>query len=160
MKKIAMHFSIVHFGSLLYEQAVSLREEILRKPHGLFFTPKELAAEKHHIHIIGEIAGRLCATAALVPEGKKLKMQRVAVRSDSQNQGIGSALLAFCEHYAIEHGYHALYCHARDSAIPFYRKNGYNPSGDFFEEDGIPHLKMIKLLSELRNIDDAIKKTT
>jgi predicted GNAT family N-acyltransferase len=39
-----------------------------------------------------------------------------------------------------------MYCHARDSAVNFYLKNGYTGIGNYFNEDGIPHLKMRKEL--------------
>lgn len=132
-------FKVVDFGSDDYKKSVSLREEILRKPLGLTFTLEELELEKEHIHIAGFLGQELCATAVLVPEGNTTKMQRVATKASFQNKGIGSLMMAFCEEYAREQGYHSVYCHARGSAIPFYLKNQYSLEGDSFDEDSIPH---------------------
>lgn len=142
----SLTFKIIPYASADYDQAVSLREEILRKPLGLSFTQEELEDEKYHIHIAGFLDGKLCVTAVLVPEGESCKMQRVATKGPLQNRGIGSALLVFCEDYAKEQGYASIYCHARNSAIPFYLKNHYVLEGEPFDEDGIPHHKMRKVL--------------
>jgi predicted GNAT family N-acyltransferase len=137
-------FKTVPHSSSDWRAAVNLREEVLRKPLGEQFTAEELEAEKNHIHIIGLINEELVATAVLVPEESKLKMQRVAVSDQYRNLEIGSQMMKFCESYATSIGVNILYCHARDSAVNFYLKNGYNSVGDYFDEDGIPHLKMYK----------------
>ena len=123
-----------------------------REPHrsrynSLSLTLEELELEKEHIHIAGFLGQELCATAVLVPEGNTTKMQRVAIRSSFQNKGIGSLMMTFCEDYAREKGYGSVYCHARGTAIPFYLKNQDALEGNPFEEDGIPHHKMRKILA-------------
>ncbi len=147
-EKDKLHFRIIDHGSDEYKKSVTLREGVLRKPLGLFFTREELELEKDHIHIAGFLGQELCATAVLVPEQSKLKMQRVAIKSSFQNKGVGSALMAFCEAYAKKQGYKAIYCHARETAIPFYLKNKYFLEGEPFYEDGILHHKMKKRLSK------------
>lgn len=140
-------FSIIKHGSADYLAAVRLREAVLRAPLGLVFTPDELAAEKVHIQIAGVKGETVCACAVLVPEGSEMKMQRVAVAEDLQRQGIGGAMMKYCERVAAERGAEKVYVHARDTAVPFYEKNWYVAEGKMFDEDGIPHLKMWKLLS-------------
>jgi dihydrofolate reductase/ribosomal protein S18 acetylase RimI-like enzyme len=141
-----IHFKLVDYGSEDYKKAVTLREEILRKPLGLFFTKEELALEKDHVHILGFLGQEMCVTAVLVPSGDEMKMQRVASKASFQGKGIGSALMRFCEEYAKTHGFKSIYCHARDTAVQFYLKNQYVLEGDPFDEDGIPHHKMRKLM--------------
>ena len=75
-----------------------------------------------------------------------MKMQRVAVAPELQGRGIGRALMIYCERVAREHEAKTIYVHARESAVPFYEKNWYVGDGELFDEDGIPHLKMWKLL--------------
>jgi len=140
-------FQIVTYGSPEWEEAVRLREDVLRKPLlGSRFTPEELAAEKDHHHISGYANGQLVATAVLVPEDSRMKMQRVAVVAELRSQGIGADLLVYCEAFTQQQGGTLLYCHARDKAVDFYAANGYLQEGDYFLEDGIPHLKMYKRL--------------
>jgi len=82
----------------------------------------------------------------LVREEGQLKMQRVAVLASLRGQGIGARMMIFCEEIAHKLGVLKIYCHARNSAVDFYRQNQYLAQGDYFDEDGIPHLKMIKRL--------------
>jgi dihydrofolate reductase/predicted GNAT family N-acyltransferase len=141
-----IHFKIIDYGSDDYKKAVALREEILRKPLGLFFTKEELEMEKKHVHIAGFLGQEMCATAVLVPDGDEMKMQRVALKASFQGKGIGSSLMRFCEEYAIKHGFKSIYCHARGTAVQFYQKNQYALEGEPFDEDGIPHRKMRKTI--------------
>jgi len=46
-------FRIIRHASPEYQKAVELRENILRKPLGLIFSPEDLQAEKDHLHIAG-----------------------------------------------------------------------------------------------------------
>ena len=141
-----IHFKLVNYGSEDYKKGVALREEILRKPLGLFFTKEELEQEKEHVHIAGFLGQEMCATAVLVPDGEEIKMDRVALKVQFQGKGIGSALMRFCEEYAKKHGFKSIYCHARGTAVHFYLKNLYELEGEPFDEDGIPHRKMRKLI--------------
>lgn len=136
---------IVHKSSE-WENAVKLREKILREPLGSIFTEQELEEEKYHFQIAGFIDDAIIATAVLVPEGDAMKMQRVVVTEALRGMNIGSEMMAFCEKFALDRKSELIYCHARDSAVNFYIKNGYEGIGDYFDEDGIPHLKMRKKL--------------
>jgi GNAT superfamily N-acetyltransferase len=140
-------FKIIEHGSHEYKKAVCLREDILRKPLGLAFTREELDRESAHIHIVGFLDKDLCATVVLVPQKDVLKMQRVAVREDLQSKGIASAMMKFCEDYAINNGFKEIYCHARQTAAAFYLKNKYVSDGEPFIEIKMLHQKMRKIFS-------------
>lgn len=127
-------------------KAVRLREKILREPLGSFFNDQELEEEKFHFQIAGFLEDKIIATTVLVPEGDEMKMQRVVVQENLRNLNIGSEMMIFCEKYASDKNFKIMYCHARDSAVNFYIKNGYSGIGEYFDEDGIPHLKMRKEL--------------
>lgn len=143
----SIQFKIIEYKSPEFEQSLKLREDVLRKPLGLTYSAAELAAERDHVHVAGFLDKAIVVTAVLVPEGEMYKMQRVAVRHDLQNEGIGSTLLAFCEQYAAAEGISTIYCHARDSAVQFYLYHGYSIEGDYFLEDTIPHVVMRKKFS-------------
>lgn len=141
-----MTFKEIKYKSQDWTRAVRLREKILREPLGSTFTEKELEEEKDHIQIAGFLDNELVATAVLVPEGEEFKMQRVVVVENLRSKHIGSNMMAFCEKLAVDHNYNVMYCHARDSAVNFYTRNNYKKEGNYFDEDGIPHLKMKKEL--------------
>lgn len=145
MRKLS--FKIIEHGSHIYKEAVLLRGSILREPLGLTFLPEELELEKHHIHVVGFLGKEICATAVLVPENDICKMQRVVVNTELQAKGIGSEMMRFCEDIASKMNFQKIYCHARDSAVAFYLKNGYVAEGEPFEEDTIPHQRMYKIIN-------------
>lgn len=140
-------FKEIAYKSPEWTTAVKLREKILREPLGSFFTDQELEEEKNHFQIAGLIDNTIIATAVLVPEGDVMKMQRVVVAETLRGANIGSEMMVFCEKFALDRDFKLIYCHARDSAVKFYVKNGYEGIGDYFDEDGIPHLKMKKTVA-------------
>jgi predicted GNAT family N-acyltransferase len=142
-----INFKEIDFESKSWIQAVALRETVLRKPLGQTFSSDELKEESDHIHIAGFFQDEIVATCVLVKEESRIKMQRVAVLETLRNKNIGSEMMAFCEEIALSQKIDQIYCHARDSAVNFYVRNGYAHVGDFFDEDGIPHLKMVKNIS-------------
>lgn len=143
---MTIDFKIIKHDSLIWREAVKLREDVLRKPLGSFFTEEELEEEKQHIHVVGLFEDSVIGTAVLVPEGIKAKMQRVAVLESQRNNKIGAKMLLFCEEHLAKERFKSVYCHARNTAVNFYHNNGYSKIGSYFDEDGIPHLKMDKSL--------------
>ncbi len=140
-------FKIVAPSSEEYESLVRLRQEILRTPLGLIFTAEELEREKNNIQVAGLMNNEVIATASLTTELPSYRMRLVAVKENLQGLGVGSQLIDFCEQYARERGISSIYCHAREHAIPFYKKNGYVAEGEDFNEVGIVHIKMRKILT-------------
>jgi predicted GNAT family N-acyltransferase len=53
-------------------------------------------------------------------------------------------MVKFSEQYAQEHGYSKIYMHARETAVGFYLKLGYEIEGEPFEEVTIAHRSMLK----------------
>lgn len=141
-----MTFKEITYKSQEWINAVKLREDILRVPLGNKFTDAELEEEKNHIQIAGFIDVELVASAVLVPDADTMKMQRVVVLENQRNKNIGSQMMAFCEGLAMDRGVKLIYCHARDTAVNFYVRNQYVKEGEYFDEDGIAHLKMVKKL--------------
>lgn len=139
-------FKLVEHGSEEWKSAVQLREAILRKSLGSYFTEEELAEEKNHIQIVGVLGDKIVATTVLVPQARSMKMQRVVVKDELRSSGIGSEMMQFCEKVALENGIRHIFCHARNTAVNFYLNNNYRIEGEYFPEDGIPHVKMVKVI--------------
>ena len=137
---------VVH-DSPAYWATVDLRDSILRKPFGLHFQPQELAAEKDAHHIACYRGDRVVGCLVLRPfTCGDVRMTQVAVVTELQGQGIGTALVEYAEALARKSGYRRMVLHARDTAVPFYEKLGYSRIGDEFEEVTIPHWAMEKRL--------------
>jgi GNAT superfamily N-acetyltransferase len=73
-------------------------------------------------------------------------MRQLAVREDFLKKGFGRELVSYAESFARERGYGEIALHARETALGFYEKLGYEAEGDSFTEVGLPHLAMRKKL--------------
>ena len=132
-------------GTADYDQALRLREAVLRAPLGLTLTSDELAGEDRCFHLGRFANGRLLAVLLLRPlDEHTVKMRQVAVHPDFQNRGLGFQLVAFAERFAKERGFTKIVAHARGTALGFYGNAGYAITGDDFLETTIPHRLVTK----------------
>jgi len=143
-----MHIIKIDFATPEYDEAVALRYEVLRKPLILEFSAAQLAEEYKDIHLAAYDSGmQLLGCLILSPQdGVGVKMRQVAVKSQMQGKGVGKLMSEYAEEVAKSLGFDRLFCHARETAVPFYKKIGYSILGERFEEVGIPHFKMEKKL--------------
>lgn len=142
-----MALKIIDHGSPEYAQMVKLRDDILRKPLSLSFTPEELENEKDNILVAAFDDDKILGCCMLLEEEPGVaRLRQMAVLNDLQGKGIGRALMNFAENLARDRGYRSVRMHARLNAIGFYEKVGYKVKGEQFEEITIPHFVMEKNL--------------
>jgi len=72
------------------------------------------------------------------------KGERLAVLEDFRGHGAGRVLMDVLEATARAGGLRTVLVHAQEHVVPFYEKLGYAPSGEPFDEAGIPHRAMRK----------------
>ena len=142
-----MALKMIDHGSKEYQQMVNLRNDILRKPLGLNFSPDELEKEKDEILIGAFEEEKMLGCCMLIKESPSVvRLRQMAVLNNLQGKGIGRALMQFAENIARDRGFRKITMHARKSAIGFYEKLGYHVTGDEFQEVTIPHFTMEKPL--------------
>lgn len=77
----------------------------------------------------------------------QLQLRGMAVVPNQQKKGIGEQLVKRCERHAIQNDYGLIWFNAREIAIGFYQKLGYQISGESFDIAGVgTHYKMFKKL--------------
>ncbi len=138
----------IEFGTPEYDEMVSIRYDVLRKPLGLNFTISQLEKEWDDVHFAcysnqSEMLG--CLILTKLGNGV-LKMRQVAVKEKLQGAGVGKALVEASEAFAELNDYQAIELNARANAIPFYERLGYEIISDTFTEVGIEHKKMRKTI--------------
>lgn len=141
-----MPLKIIDHGSAEYDQMVRLRDDILRKPLGLRFSPEELEREKNHILIAAFEEDQMLGCCMLIDEPPSVRLRQMAVLNSLQGKGIGRALMNFAENLSRDRGYRTITMHARKMALGFYERVGYRVIGDEFIEINIPHYVMEKQL--------------
>ncbi|WP_300173154.1 bifunctional GNAT family N-acetyltransferase/hotdog fold thioesterase [uncultured Aliivibrio sp.] len=81
------------------------------------------------------------------------QIRYMAVSSSYRGKGIGALIMVALESYARQEGAKRLVCNAREEAIPFYVRNGFESQGELTDERGpIRHQQMLKQLDPLADV--------
>ncbi|SDC21726.1 GNAT family N-acetyltransferase [Niabella drilacis] len=126
----------------LYKQEQDLRNRILLRPIGLPDHGWEMDDHKawHFVAVENE---QVIGCVILVPlEEGQSQLKQMAVETMFQSKGIGRLLITALLRFAKKQQLAAIVCHAQDTAIPFYVKNGFEIYGEPFVEVGVPHHPM------------------
>ncbi len=102
------------------------------------------------VHLAALDGDAVAGTAALLrrpfphrPDERAWQLTGMAVAADRQGQGVGSLLLDRAVEVASEREAALVWCHARVTAIGFYRSQGWRPEGEHFVGAiGLPHVLM------------------
>ena len=137
----------------LYASELELRYRVLREPIGM--TRQQVCSpiegECHHVLVVdGErvVGCVLLHLEGLNSDGESAaRLLQMAVSDELQGRGEGRRLVGALERLARHHGVQRVTLHARQNAIGFYERLGYEQFGEPFSEVGIPHRMMGRLLS-------------
>lgn len=138
----------IEFDSSVYESALALRNEILRAPLGRSLDFEDLDGEDRQLHFgITSQEDKLiaCLSAKKIDE-KHYKIRQMAVSLEFQRQGLGALLVCHAQSELKNIGVTTISLHARESAREFYETLGFCRIGELFDEVGIAHIKMQKIL--------------
>ncbi len=139
--------SEIRYGSEQYLQQVALRHSVLREPLGMAYSADDLRKESESFHLVCWRGDLLAACLIIKPlTAVRVQMRQFAVHPDCQRQGIGMKLLRFAESFVRQRGYSEIVLHAREVALGFYLKAGYEAEGECFIEVTLPHFAMRKSL--------------
>ncbi len=127
------------------------REEASRIRFAVFVdeqkVPPEIEMDEHDAQCVHALAyardGRAVGTGRLLPDGH---IGRMAVAKDWRGRGIGAAILAALVDAARRRGDVEVALSAQTHALGFYRRHGFSPEGEVYEEAGIPHQAMRRSL--------------
>jgi predicted GNAT family N-acyltransferase len=99
-------------------------------------------------HLVAVDGGTVVGTCRLLHAGGVTKLGRMAVAPAARGRGIAGALLADAERAARAAGSHTVVLDAQTGALGLYERAGYAGEGEVFDDAGIPHLTMRKVLAE------------
>jgi GNAT superfamily N-acetyltransferase len=144
-----MEYREIAHATREYDAACALRDTVLRVPIGLRLSDKDVAGEEAQRHFVAvDATGAVLATVLFKPlTPTHAKLRQMAVDASLHGKGIGRELVLFAERILAANGYRSIEANARDYAIGFYEKLGYRTVGDFFEEVGLPTLRIEKTLA-------------
>ena len=139
---------IINIDNPLYEQEIELRNKILRRPIGMPDNSWDMQNEKAW-HFVALNKDKLIGCVLLLPnkeEKDKVRLIQMAVDNDYQGTGIGKLLINELLHFCKEKKIQEVTCHARDNAVIFYQKMGFEVYDEPFYEVGILHKHMRKYI--------------
>lgn len=146
--RVQVQMKAIVYDSEEYAMELEVRDGVLRRPLGMSLYAENLEAEKADFHIGAFINNTLVGVLILTRLNEEnVKMRQVAVTEAWRSNGIGRELVRFAEKYSQNMGYSTILLNARETAVTFYEKLGYEKLGDVFNEINIPHYKMRKNLS-------------
>jgi len=99
-----------------------------------------------HFLATDTLTGQPSATARLLDKGHTAKIGRVAVLQNLRGQGIGLRLMESVLSESKQRGYRDAVLDSQTYAIPFYERLGFVAEGEEFDDAGIPHYRMQRLL--------------
>ena len=138
-------------SSAEFEQYYNLRYEVLRKP---WLQPKGSEKDdddKSSIHrmIIDELNGKAVAVGRLqFNTSEEAQIRYMAVSDNYQLKGYGNIIVKTLEDIALNKGIRNIILQARENALKFYWKNGYEIiEKSYLLFDEIQHWLMVKKIT-------------
>jgi ElaA protein len=128
--------------------ALALREEVFCDEQGVTLEGDRDGLDDEALHLValGD-AGEVIGTCRLLIEPRgTAQFARLCVRASARGTGVGGALLVAAEREARAGGARRIGMHAQTSAMSLYRRAGFRPYGEPFDEEGIEHVGMEKHL--------------
>jgi predicted GNAT family N-acyltransferase len=128
--------------------AARIRDAVFIREQGI---PAELEWDEEDARSAHVVAYRTSPVREPIATGRLLAggwIGRVAVLKSARRSGLGRLLLEALVELAHERGEPAARLYAQTYAIPFYETCGFTSVGEPFEEVGIPHIEMTRVLSD------------
>ncbi|WP_062532514.1 GNAT family N-acetyltransferase [Jeotgalibaca dankookensis] len=134
--------------STIYQDALALRHSVFVDEQNVSLAIEIDEKESSCIHVVGyDQRKRPLVTARLYPlNAQTFKLQRVAVLLRERGNNYGKEIMAFMEAKAKQLGATEMVLGAQVHALPFYEKLDYQICSEQYEEAGIFHYDMKKVL--------------
>jgi len=134
-------------GGDLHRQELWLRGEVLRRPLGMAPETAITPFDDESVRFVAVADGAVVGCVLLHVRGDEGKLFQMGVLPEHRSRGIGRALVAALESEARRLGLRRVFCHARYHARDYYLKLGYRFVGEPFDEIGIEHSRMEKVIA-------------
>jgi len=103
--------------------------------------------DREALHMVVKEGERVISTARVqFLTDSQAKLERMAILKRYRRKGIGKEMLLFLDAVWKDKQVRQVIIHAQLEVVPFYKLCGFDESGLPFQEAGIKHIKMRKLL--------------
>lgn len=135
-----MEVKQIEWNSQEYKKALELRDKVLRQPLGMSIYDDPLESEKEDLHIIvieGTLVIGVCFYRTI--DKHTMQMKQVAIDPSYQHRHIGREMFMQSIQRLKQLQIKTVMVHARENALGFYQKLGFEECGEPFFEVGIHH---------------------
>ncbi len=130
---------MAQFNKITAKETLDLRHRVLwpnKAKHQLI-----LPADAQGLHYGAAQDDVLVAVASVFVDQSDCRLRKFAIDPDFQRQGIGSAMIKHIQNDLKGCGYNALWCDARETALPFYQSLGFRITGARFMKSDVAYFK-------------------
>ena len=127
--------------------ALDLRERVFCGEQGVSREADRDGRDPEATHIVAVADGDVLGTCRLVFRGDVARLGRLAVEQDARGRGVAGAILTEATRVAQSAAADRISLHAQTYAMELYLRDGYEPAGERFVEEGIEHVAMEKRLA-------------
>jgi predicted GNAT family N-acyltransferase len=141
-----VHIVAIGASSDLMPAAYAVRHQVFVEEQAV---PPELERDEFDdlaIHLVALRGDAVIGTLRLLVSGSSAKLGRMAVLAAERNSGVGARLMERAHEIARTMNVREIALHAQLTAKEFYGKLGYCEEGDVFDEAGIAHVSMRKVI--------------
>jgi predicted GNAT family N-acyltransferase len=130
------------------EAAYALRREVFEVEQNV---PRPLdrdALDHQANHVVAfDESGRCVGTGRFVRRDTRVvQIGRMAVAAGHRRSGVGALVIDALERMAVLRGISEVVLHAQLPSVKFFERRGYVMEGEEFKEEGVPHVRMRKVL--------------
>ncbi|MDE7453599.1 MAG: GNAT family N-acetyltransferase [Clostridia bacterium] len=102
--------------------------------------------DKISVHLVLYDDGLPVATCRVFKDGDLYFIGRVAVIKVYRGKGAGTEIMQYAEKHIISEGGKTIAVSSQKQAEEFYKKQGFTAVGGEYDDEGCPHVRMIKNL--------------
>ena len=139
----ALNIRIVAFDDLTLRElhaVLLVRSEVFVVEQKICQVAEVDAEDTRCLHVIAQLNDKVVGTARLLPVDDVFKVGRVAVLTDCQGKGVGSAMLHTIHDWLNgRQGKMSAQAHLEK----WYTSLGWQRVGQVYKEAGLPHLRMV-----------------
>ena len=129
-----------------FDIAYNIRLEVFVKEQNV---PVEIESDEYDkiaTHVLAFYDGAPVGCGRIVFFDEYAKIGRVAVLLNKRKNGIGKLICEELIKIALERDAKKVILHAQCVAVQFYEKLGFTSEGEIFDDAGIDHISMVKML--------------
>lgn len=130
----------MHVIQINWQDTISIRHQVLWPNKAPEFCMVEGDDQALHFAVMNN--KEVVCVASLYIDNKSARLRKFATLNLFQGKGIGSCMLNHLIKNLKQQGINYLWFDARESAMAFYKRFGFNSSGELFYKSGVAYYKM------------------